>query len=406
MPSDMTAAAAITKIGYGEIHEQLDPYITALQLVDKGSKHITEGNQEIQFAAHMQRSQGVGARNESEQLPTAGANKDARASMFLKYQYGRIQGTGQVFKQVSSNTTGFIDWMGREVSSIVDTLKRELNRQIYGDGTGTLATVLSTATAATVVGVDDAHFIEIGMYVDVLTAATLGANPPTKGNTAPMLVVTTDNVANTITLSGGTVTAAIGSAVVRTDSVSGVNNWKKEWEGLGLITNSASTYANVAPATWPRWVPGYLATSVGTLSELTLTRLAQGIHQQGGKVTDLLTTYGVVNAYWNTLQGKRQYTGDNVSNMKGGMTVPVFQSIFGDIPITPDWAAPKGSVYALNKEEMYVHQLADWDWMDKTGTMWQQVPNTDAYSATIFQYSNIGVFRRNTFGKLSGITEL
>lgn len=406
MPSDMTAAAAITKIGYGEIHEQLDPYITALQLVDKGSKHITEANQEIQFAAHMQRSQGVGARNESEQLPTAGANKDARASMFLKYQYGRIQGTGQVFKQVASNTTGFIDWMGREVTSIVDTLKRELNRQIYGDGTGTLATVLATATAATVVGVDDAHFIEIGMYVDVLTAATLGANPPTKGNTAPMLVVTTDNVANTITLSGGTVTAAIGSAVVRTDSVSGVNNWKKEWEGLGLITNSASTYANVAPATWPRWVPGYLATSIGTLSELTLTRLAQGIHQQGGKVTDLLTTYGVVNAYWNTLQGKRQYTGDNVSNMKGGMTVPVFQSIFGDIPITPDWAAPKGSVYALNKEEMYVHQIADWDWMDKTGTMWQQVPNTDAYSATIFQYSNIGVFRRNTFGKLSGITEL
>ena len=406
MPSDMTAAAAITKIGYGEIHEQLDPYITALQLVDKGSKHITEANQEIQFAAHMQRSQGIGARNESEQLPTAGANKDARASMFLKYQYGRIQGTGQVFKQVASNTTGFIDWMGREVSSITDTLKRDLNRQIYGDGTGTLATVLATATAATVVGVDDAHFIEIGMYVDVLTAATLGANPPTKGNTAPMLVVTTDNVANTITLSGGTVTAAIGSAVVRTDSISGVNNWKKEWEGLGLITNSASTYANVAPATWPRWVPGYLATSIGTLSELTLTRLAQGIHQQGGKVTDLLTTYGVVNAYWNTLQGKRQYTGDNVSNMKGGMTVPVFQSIFGDIPITPDWAAPKGSVYALNKEEMYVHQLADWDWMDKTGTMWQQVPNTDAYSATIFQYSNIGVFRRNTFGKLSGITEL
>ena len=406
MPSDMTAAAAITKIGYGEIHEQLDPYITALQLVDKGSKHITEANQEIQFAAHMQRSQGIGARNESEQLPTAGANKDARASMFLKYQYGRIQGTGQVFKQVASNTTGFIDWMGREVSSITDTLKRDLNRQIYGDGTGTLATVLATATAATVVGVDDAHFIEIGMYVDVLTAATLGANPPTKGNTAPMLVVTTDNVANTITLSGGTVTAAIGSAVVRTDSISGVNNWKKEWEGLGLITNSASTYANVSPGTWPRWVPGYLATSIGTLSELTLTRLAQGIHQQGGKVTDLLTTYGVVNAYWNTLQGKRQYTGDNVSNMKGGMTVPVFQSIFGDIPITPDWAAPKGSVYALNKEEMYVHQLEDWNWMDKTGTMWQQVPNTDAYSATIFQYSNIGVFRRNTFGKLSGITEL
>jgi ribosomal protein S9 len=407
MPSDLTAASAITKIGYGDIHEQLDPYITALQLVDRGSKHINEANQEVQFGAHMQRSQGVGARAESEQLPTAGANKDARASMFLKYQYGRIQGTGQVFKQVTGNTTSFVDWMQREVTTITDTLKRDLNREVYGDGTGTMATLTANAITATVITVDDPHFVEIGMYVDVLTAATLGNNPPTKGNTAPMLVTAVDPVGLTITLSGGTVTALLNSVVVRTDSASGVNNWKKEWEGLGLITNASSTYANLAPGTWPLWVPGYVATSVATLSELTLTHLAQGIHQRGGKVTDFLTSYGVVNAYWNTLQGKRQFTGDQATGkMVGGMQQPAFQSIFGEVPITADWAAPKGTLWSLNKDEMYVHQLADWNWMDKTGTMWQQVPNTDAYSATIFQYSNIGVFRRNSFGKLSGITEL
>lgn len=406
MPSDLTAAAAIVKVGYGDIHEQLDPYIAALQNVERGSKHINMANNEVQFAAHMQRSQGVGARLEYDLLPTAGANKDARASIYLKYQYGRIQGTGQVFAQVGSNLTGFVDWMGREISSITDTLKRDLNREIYGDGTGTMATLTATATTATVITVDDPHFVEPGMYVDVLTAATLGNPTPTKGNTAPMLVVTTDPVALTITLSGGTVSAAIGSAVVRTDSVNGVNNWKREWEGLGLITNAASTYSNLAPGTWPRWVPGYTASSVGTLSELTLTHLAQGIHQQGGKLTDLLTTYGVLNAYWNTLQGKRQFTGDGSNKMVGGMQAPVFMSIFGDIPITPDWAAPKGTIYGLDKDEMYIHQIDDWNWMERTGTMWQQVPNTDAFSATIFQYSNIGVFRRNGFGKLSGITEL
>jgi len=55
---------------------------------------------------------------------------------------------------------------------------------------------------------------------------------------------------------------------------------------------------------------------------------------------------------------------------------------------------------------MFLHQTGDWAWMDKTGSMWQQVENVDAYSATIFQYSNIGVFRRNAFGKLTGITEV
>ena len=93
--------------------------------------------------------------------------------------------------------------------------------------------------------------------------------------------------------------------------------------------------------------------------------------------------------------------------LKGGQSAsnPAFQSVFGDIPITPDWSCPKGSLYALNKGELYFHQLGDWEWMDKSGSMWQQVPNKDAYSATMFQYSNIGTFRRNAHGKLSGITE-
>ena len=406
MPSDLTAATAITKVGYGDIHEQLDDFLVALKLVDKGSKHITEGNVEVQFAAHMGRNQGIGARNESQTLPTARQNKDARASIYLKYQYGRIQGTGQVFAQVSSNTEGFVDWMGREVTGIKDTLQRDLNRQIYSDGTGTLALVTATATATNTITVDDAHFIEVDMIINVLTVATLGNATPTQGNTAAILVTAVDTTNNIVTFTGGTVTAAIGSAVVRGDANGVDNNWKREWEGLGLIV-SGSTLHNINPATFSRWAPGYTASSVGTLSELAVTHLAQGIHQQGGKVTDLLTSYGVVNAYWNVLQGKRQFTGDLATKLTGGMgATPVFQSVFGDIPITPDWACPRGSMYALNKEEMFLHQTGDWAWMDKTGSMWQQVPNTDAYSATIYQYSNIGVFRRNTFGKLTGITEL
>lgn len=405
MPSNLAAATAITKVGYGDIHEQLDDFLVALKLIQKGSKHMTENNVEVQFGARMGRSQGIGARNESQTLPTAGQSKDARASVYLKYQYGRIQGSGQVFKQVSSNTQGFVNWMDREVSTIKDTLQRDLNRQIYSDGTGTLALVTATATAATTITVDDSHFVEIDMYIHVLTAATLGNATPTQGNTAALLVTAVDTTANTITFTGGTVTAAIGSAVVRGD-VNGVdNNWKREWEGLGLIVSNATLH-NIAPATFPRWVPGYSASSIGTLSELAVTKMAQGIHQQGGKVTDLLTSYGVVNAYWNTLQGKRQFVGDQVDHLKGGVTTPVFQSVFGEIPITADWACPRGTIYALNRDEMFLHQSDDWAWMDKTGSMWQQVPNTDAYSATIFQYSNIGVFRRNTFGKMTGITEL
>ena len=84
MASDLAAADAITKVGYGDIHDQLDDFVVALRMVERGSKHLSDGNVEVQFATRMGRSQGTGARNENGNLPTAGQAKDARASIFLK----------------------------------------------------------------------------------------------------------------------------------------------------------------------------------------------------------------------------------------------------------------------------------------------------------------------------------
>lgn len=401
MASDLAAADAITKIGYGDIHDQLDGFVVALDLVKKGSKYLTNGNTEVQFATRMGRSRGIGARGEDEDLPTAGQGKDARASIFLKYQYGAIQGNGQVFKQVTTNAQGFVDWMQREMSDIKESLARDLSRQVYGDGTGTLALLTANESSATVLDVDDTHFLEEDMTIDVLTVGTLGNAVPTKGNTAELTIVSVNHTASTITVSGGTVTANTGSALVLTSG--GTNNWKKEWEGLGLIISSSTLHA-INPATYPKWTPGYTEGSVGSLTELDLMHMTQGIHSKGGKVTDILTSYGVANAYWDLLEGNRRYKGDE--RLSGGYgDVPVLDSVFGKLPITLDHSCPEGTMYAINKEELYLHQLGDWAWMDKDGSMWKQVPNKDAYRAYIFQYSNIGTFRRNTHGKLTGITE-
>lgn len=402
MPSTLATASAITKVGYGDIHDQLDERVVALQLVKKGAKNLTFGGVSAEFAVHVGRNQGIGARLEGEDIPDAGQNKDARAQINLKYLYGRIQGNGQVFEQVETDAQGFVDWMKREVDSMTESLDRDLNRQVYGDGTGTMATLTAGSAGTTTMVVDDSHWIEEDMFIDVLTQATLVNPTPTKGNSALLTVTAVDPVTNTITVSGGTITALTGSVVVRASAT--YNNWKKEWQGLGLIVSNTSVLHNIDPAVVPKWKAGYIQNSVGTLSELALTHLAQGIHQKGGKVTDLLTTYGVVNAYWNVLQGMRRYDGGEKLN--GGATTPVFQSIFGDLPISVDWAAPTGTIYAMNKGEMFLHQRHDWKWMDRTGAMWQQVPNKDAFSATIYKYSNIGVTRRNSFGKLTGITEV
>lgn len=292
--------------------------------------------------------------------------------------------------------------MDEEAKDVIDTLKRDLNRQIYGDGTGTLALLTNAPAAATTMVVDSVLWLEAGMPVDVLTAATLGNPVPTKGNSAKLIIEDVNATTNTVTVSGGTITAAIGSAVVLAGSTA--NNWKKEWEGLGLIVSNTSTLHGINPATEPAWKPGYVEASVGVLAEIDLTHLVQGIHKAGGEVTDFLTTWGTINAYWSTLQGLRRFDGNE--KLKGGTTTPVFQSIYGDIPITADWACPVGTLYAVNRNEWFLNQIGDWEWIEGTDGRWIPVVNKDAFRATVKKYSNIGVYRRNSFGKLTGITEV
>jgi hypothetical protein len=55
---------------------------------------------------------------------------------------------------------------------------------------------------------------------------------------------------------------------------------------------------------------------------------------------------------------------------------------------------------------MVINRKRDWAWMDRDGSMWRRVSNTDAYEARIFQYSEIGTYRRNAHAKLTGIAEL
>ncbi len=406
MASDTAVADAVTKIGYEDIHEQLDNYVVALEEVERGTKHINMKNMRVEFAARMGRSRGIGARAEGEYLPAAGAAKDARAAIALEDHYGTIQGTGKVFRQIQSDTASFVDWMQREMTDIIESLRRDHNRQVYGDGTGTLALLASNAVAATSLVVDDTHWLEIDMTVDILTVGTLGNVTPTSGIvTGTIATITAINEGtNTITISGATVTANTGSAIVLGSytHASRQNNWKKEWLGLGAWFKSGALH-EIDPATYPRWQPGYSESGVGALTELDLTHLVQGVSKQGTKITHFLTTYGVVNQYWSSLQGLRRFEGGE--KLKGGVQTPVFQSMFGDIPIIADHSAPTGVLYAINKGEIFLHSLGDWAWLQRDGGIWKQVEGKDEWVAYTHQASNLGVFRRNSLGRLTGISE-
>jgi hypothetical protein len=136
---------------------------------------------------------------------------------------------------------------------------------------------------------------------------------------------------------------------------------------------------------------------------LALINLVQKVDKQGGDVDVMLASPGVFNAYWDLLQGLRQFT--NGATLEGGQRAFTFDAVGKPIKFVSDYAAPTGTVYALSSKELVVNRKRDWSWMDRDGSMWSRVADTDAYEARIFQYSQLGTYRRNAHAVLSNITE-
>ena len=220
-------------------------------------------------------------------------------------------------------------------------------------------------------------------------------------------IVSIDEAAKEITVVGTVGPGLdVGNFLVRASN--GTNSYGKEWTGLSAIVKASGELHEIDPDEYPVWkstevalgVPG---TSTGTLTELALINLVQKVDKQGGDVDVMLASPGVFNAYWDLLQGLRQFT--NGATLEGGQRAFTFDAVGKPIKFVSDYAAPANTLYALSSKEIVVNRKRDWSWMDRDGSMWSRVADTDAYEARIFQYSQLGTYRRNAHAVLSNITE-
>jgi hypothetical protein len=392
----LTFASDALKLVYGDIHEQLRDKTPALDFIESSAAHLTQNGKQAIFDTHVGRNQGIGARDVRETLPSAGAQKYKQANLYLKNLYGAIEVDGQLFEQAADNYNAFINVVDAEIKGLKKDLARDFNRQIYGDGTGTIATVATTATGTSIV-MDQVTWADVDMTVSFIRSGSVVGSQVT--------INSINETTKTITFSAS-VTAVAGDIMVR--SSNGTNSYNKEITGLGAIVKATGSLHGIDPATTPVWSSyvSSLATApaLGTLTELNLINLVQKVDKQGGEVDVFLASPGVYNAYWNLLQGLRQFT--NGAGLTGGQRSFTFEALGKPIKFISDYAAPSNTLYALSSSELVLNRKRDWAWMDRDGSMWNRVGETDAYQARIFQYSELGTYRRNAHAKLTQIAEL
>ena len=407
----LAIGTAILKQIYSDgVNEQINNETPALSNIKSTAKNITNvGGAGVAFVAHFGRNHGIGARNELEQLPAAGQQVYARGTTGLKSLYGAIQCTGQVMYQAKTNPQSFVDYVGEEMTRLKSDLAKDQNRQVYGDGTGTLAKVTAADTTTTVVEVDDLTYISIGMRIDILDESTLGNAVPTAQNTNYLIVTGIDETNLEITVDTSVAAVAIDDVLVRSSrtSAGGTNSWNKEWTGFKAIISDTGTLYGIDPTVHPDWASTVLTTAsnVGVLTELDLDNVVQNVRRKGSKPTRIITTPGVYRAYWNALEGLRQFV--NKPDMNGGVSGGLsFTTPYGDIPMMTDFDAPKGVAWFPNDKELALNTNVGWEWIDEQGATWQKIPSYDGFIAEMRNYSELTTYRRNAHGKLEGIAEV
>lgn len=381
----------------GKIRRQLNDEITTLKRVTRSGNGVSRetNGKYVTFPIHTRRNSGIGSRNEMDPLPIPGQQGYAAARLALKSAYGGFQITGQAIDFADSDPKAFARSMDEEIERLKGDVKKDMNRQIYGTGSGAISTITGTSTSS-VIPVVDARLFQMGERIDIVTL-------PSTVAVADRTITGISIANNTVTVSGANPTTANGQVITRHGS------FGKEITGFAAIVDDSSVVYNINPATEPEW-RSEIDSNSGTpraLSEQLMVQMSDRIRVRGGKTTVIFQSLGVRRAYWNLLSQLRSIV--NEQEFKGGFKGLAFTTDSGEIPVVADVDAPLGKQWFMNEDALTFYRDKDWDWLDRDGSMFKQVQDSngvyDAWYAQLVERHELGTDRRNTHGLISNIIE-
>jgi len=365
---------------------------------------ITADGRKAVLALHYGRNEGIGSRAEYGTLPTAQYQQTMNTEVELAYSYGRIELSGPVMRQTRAPKGAFIKAMDLEMKRVQIDMRKDVNRQFWGDGTAALTPCDTTSGAATVV-VESTQYISAGMVVDIRNSTT-GATI-SDGDSVTVLTVPSST---TFTV-GDAVTTASSHSVYREDTAAASGGALVDYEmnGLRNIINTTAECQGIDPASYTFWRPADNAmddstTSISDLEDLQA--IVDAIEDEGGKVDVLFTTRKARRQFYGLLVPDVRFQNNGrTPKGKGGLKVATLA--FNDTPFEVDKDIYTGDgtekVYFIDSDHLFLYRASDFDWMDEDGAILNRVSNKDAYEATLFYYANLATDRRNVFGAMTAI---
>ena len=352
---------AILKEDYLEpIREQLNNSTILLKRLKRNEEDV--GGRTAYVPLHTGRNSGVGARADGGALPAAGRQTYTSAQYLCAYNYGRIQITGPTIAASRKDKYAFVKAVDSEIKGMTKDLKDDLNRQLFGDRTGIMATITVAGDGANpVMTVDNAQYIQTGMILDIRNAA--GVQPGAGPN---ITVLGVNRVTNVITATAVLLAAdtPIGGFVCR------AGNFNLEMMGLMGIVNNVNTRAAAGNfvgaldrtlAANGFWDANVLANG-GVNRNLTLDLLQQGFDAseiEGGEVSLIITSYAQRRRYLALVKADGRFV--NNLKMDGGWDALDYNGK----PLVVDRHMQPGMIYFLDESALELYRMSDFDWINK-----------------------------------------
>ena len=372
---------AILKEDYLEpIREQLNNSTILLKRLKRNEEDV--GGRTAYVPLHTGRNSGVGARADGGALPAAGRQTYTSAQYLCAYNYGRIQITGPTIAASRKDKYAFVKAVDSEIKGMTKDLKDDLNRQLFGDRSGIMATVtVQNAGGTATFTVDNPQYIQTGMNIDNVRAGVVQFS---------RTVVAVNRVTGVVTVNAVYVNAGdVGVA----DVICRTGNFGLEMMGLLGIVNTVNTQDGQFVGALDRtvaangfWMGNVLANG-GVARNLSLDLMQQGFDAseiEGGEVSLIITSYAQRRRYLSLVKADGRFV--NNLKMDGG-----FEALdYNGKPLVVDRHMRPGGIYFLDESTLEFYRMSDFDWMDEDGSVLSRVAGVDAYEATLFKYATLG----------------
>jgi hypothetical protein len=389
-----TADAILKDLYRGPVTELVNYKTYMLDMIERDAESIDMTGRRAIFPLHIAMNQSGTSITDGGTLPVAGTDTEVDAIVAIRYHAEGLELTDQLIKQAKGNEGAFINILDDRTKRMGKALRKKMNVQVFGDGTGVLATLASSPAAATTFTVDSTQYLQIGQVIDVLTKST-GAG------TAVGVKITAINRTTKVV----TVSAAI-TATTTTDGVYLNGSRNIVSDGLRNISGQSRTLHGLDSSVAGNeiWNGQRRAASGAVAGEGLFEQLADDAGATGdGEIDLFLTSRGIKRRLADTYQSTKRFNDAKAVEIHGGYTA----IMVNEIPVVADDDVPKGWAFALNKSAFKWAQIDDPDWLkSEDGTVWHlangSVAGTKraAWQAWFVWYAALACLKPNIIGAI------